>query len=124
MPKITARIVQTVGIFIIVSLVAVGLVIGLVYFVSERAEQARREQAKEVAREQLDQTPSQPEETDDTTEQPADKDTSEETVNQPEGMSEEELPATGAADTLYQVGVVALVAFSTALYVGTRRQTV
>ena len=50
------RITRAGGIFIVVTLLLAGLVIGGIYFVSQRGEQVRQQEAAEIARQNLEES--------------------------------------------------------------------
>ena len=54
------RITRAGGIFIVVTLLLAGLVIGGIYFVSQRGEQVRQQEAAEIARQNLEESSDRP----------------------------------------------------------------
>jgi hypothetical protein len=123
MPKISAHFVQAVGIFVLASLVAAGIVIGIIYFVSSRGEQARIDEAREIAQTQVDSEDQETDDQDTASDDPAPIDTASpnaDTDQQNTGETSEELPRTGPADTLINLVVIGLVTFSVVSYVRSR----
>lgn len=121
MPKITARSVQTVGIFVLVAFVAIGIIIATAYFASQRGEQARRDEAREIAK-QMEQEQDQGTQSGTDT-PPTDDGTSPseaDSENQPD-ETVEELPATGVEDAIMQTVAVGALSLSIAMYISSRR---
>jgi len=127
MARITTRTMYSVGIFVLAALVAAAIVISVVLLVQHRGEQARKDQAKEVAVEINDRQKA--------AEAAAKKDNEQQTKSdvptRTESASTEvavtstaELPHTGPAETVKSIAIVALLAFSVAAYVGSRSRQI
>lgn len=117
------RITRTGIIFVVGLVILAGLVFAGVYWVSQRGEQARREEAIKVAEQNLEQQ-SEPIAQEETTEET----TESETNNQPvaveegagQGAQEQSLPETGGVELMALMGVTAL-ALAAGYYVQSRR---
>lgn len=123
MPKISARLVQAVGIYVLVSLVAAAIVIGVIYFVSNRGEQARIDQAREIAQTEIDSEKKNAEVQQDTSDNSKSDDTASSdagTGQQDTNETSEELPQTGPVDTVLNLVVIGLVTFGVVSYVRSR----
>lgn len=124
MPKISARTVQAVGIFVLVSLVASSIVIAISYFVSNRGEQVRIEEAREIA--QTEEINTEPDEKPAAEEEKTSSDAEEEKVSPDDEDSDvivedpEQLPDTGPADQLFNIVVVGAIAFAVSSYIRSR----
>jgi FtsZ-interacting cell division protein ZipA len=112
------RITRAGVVFVIGILVLAGLVFGGIWFVNERGEQARRDEAIKIAQQQLEEQSEVARETNNGT---AVTDEGEENSPAPSTNGEEnvELPETGP-EIVHILAITALT-LSTAYYVGSRR---
>lgn len=124
MPRITAGSVYPVGIFILVALTAAGLIIGAVYFASTRGEQARRDEAQEIARQIEDESKEQqPSNTGGSTTNSSNDEQEDETQGDSQKDAAKELPSTGVKENVSQLIAVSVLSLSIALYIGSRRRS-
>lgn len=133
MAGLSARSVYPVVLFIVAILFVAAIVIGVIFFVSERGEQVRRDKAQEVAAQQLRDDETAQEETSDDDEQPATAPVvegvtreeargSSETTDATPRPTNEALPVTGpVGDALGAIAILGLVSLTVAYYLTSRK---